>query len=102
VAIRRPRSRRLWTAVAAIAFTASALVPGALPAAGSSPSAGGQESAGGFDGYWLIASDGGVFGFGDAPFYGSTGGTPLNKPIVAAASTAGGRGYWLIASDGGV
>ena len=25
-------------------------------------------------GYWLVASDGGVFTFGDAQFYGSTGG----------------------------
>src|SRR5689334_12193963 len=24
-------------------------------------------------GYWLVASDGGIFTFGDAPFYGSTG-----------------------------
>ena len=35
-------------------------------------------------GYWLVASDGGVFSFGDAPFYGSMGATPLNQPIVAA------------------
>ena len=26
-------------------------------------------------GYWLVASDGGIFAFGDAGFYGSTGGT---------------------------
>ncbi len=25
-------------------------------------------------GYWLVASDGGIFTFGDAPFYGSAGG----------------------------
>ena len=24
------------------------------------------------DGYWLVASDGGIFSFGDAAFYGST------------------------------
>ena len=34
-------------------------------------------------GYWLVASDGGIFTYGDAPFLGSTGGTVLNKPIVA-------------------
>ena len=33
-------------------------------------------------GYWLVASDGGVFSFGDAGFYGSTGNIVLNKPIV--------------------
>src|SRR5437868_3590084 len=30
-------------------------------------------------GYWLVASDGGVFSFGSAKFFGSTGGTALNK-----------------------
>ena len=34
------------------------------------------------DGYWLVASDGGVFSFGDAQFCGSTGSVRLNKPIV--------------------
>ena len=33
-------------------------------------------------GYWMTGSDGGVFSFGDANFYGSMGGTVLNKPIV--------------------
>jgi hypothetical protein len=53
-------------------------------------------------GYWLVASDGGVFSFGDAAFYGSTGSLVLNKPIVGMAATADGKGYWLVASDGGV
>jgi hypothetical protein len=33
-------------------------------------------------GYWLVASDGGVFSFGDSAFHGSMGGKPLNAPIV--------------------
>ena len=53
-------------------------------------------------GYWLAASDGGVFAFGDAAFYGSMGGIHLNKPIVGITATADGNGYWLVASDGGV
>ncbi len=53
-------------------------------------------------GYWEVASDGGIFSFGDAQFYGSMGGHPLNEPVVAMESTADGRGYWMVASDGGV
>ena len=49
-----------------------------------------------------MASDGGVFNYGDAGFYGSTGGVHLNKPIVGLAGTPDGGGYWLVASDGGV
>ncbi len=52
-------------------------------------------------GYWLVASDGGIFSYGDAQFYGSMGGQPLNKPIVGMAATPNGNGYYLVASDGG-
>jgi len=53
-------------------------------------------------GYWLVASDGGVFSYGDANFYGSMGGKHLNDPIVGMATDTGTGGYWLVASDGGV
>jgi len=53
-------------------------------------------------GYWLTASDGGIFAFGDAKFYGSAGDKPLNRPIVGMAPTPSGKGYWLVASDGGI
>ena len=53
-------------------------------------------------GYRLVASDGGVFSFGDAAFHGSTGALTLNAPIVGMAATPDGGGYWLVASDGGV
>jgi hypothetical protein len=52
--------------------------------------------------YWTVASDGGVFSFGGAPFYGSEGGQPLNAPVVGMASTSDFGGYWLVASDGGI
>ncbi|MCU1487806.1 MAG: hypothetical protein JWN67_4552 [Actinomycetia bacterium] len=52
--------------------------------------------------YWMVATDGGVFGFGGARFFGSTGGRPLNRPIVGMASTPTHAGYWLVASDGGI
>jgi len=54
------------------------------------------------NGYWLVASDGGVFAFGDARFFGSTGGIRLVSPVVGIAATPTGNGYWLVASDGGV
>ena len=38
-------------------------------------------------GYWEVASDGGIFAFGDAAFYGSMGGRPLTAPIVGMAAT---------------
>ena len=53
-------------------------------------------------GYWLVAADGGIFAFGDAAFYGSTGNMVLNKPVVGMASTPDGNGYWFVASDGGI
>jgi hypothetical protein len=53
-------------------------------------------------GYWLVASDGGIFSFGSAAFHGSTSTLPLNRPIVGMAATPDGRGYWLVASDGGI
>ena len=53
-------------------------------------------------GYSLVASDGGIFSFGNAVYYGSEGGTPLNKPIAGIAATPTGKGYWLVGSDGGI
>ena len=40
--------------------------------------------------------------FGDANFYGSMGGRPLNQPVVGMAATPTGDGYWLVAADGGI
>jgi Cu/Zn superoxide dismutase len=51
-------------------------------------------------GYYLVASDGGIFNYGDAVFRGSRGGQPLAKPIVGMATVGG--GYYLVASDGGI
>jgi Tol biopolymer transport system component len=53
-------------------------------------------------GYRLVASDGGVFAFGDAPFLGSTGAIRLASPIVGTAALPDGSGYWMVAADGGV
>ena len=100
-------SRRIATGFIAVCLTTTGLLVAALPAPEAlalvvdhpivgiaSPPDGG--------GYWEVASDGGIFSFGDARFYGSEGGQPLHAPIVGMATTPDGEGYWEIGSDGGV
>jgi hypothetical protein len=62
----------------------------------------GMASSPGGNGYWEVASDGGVFSFGGAVFHGSMGGRHLNAPVVGMAATSDGGGYWLVGADGGV
>ncbi len=38
-------------------------------------------------GYWLTASDGGIFSYGDTGFYGSAGSLRLNAPVVNGAAS---------------
>jgi tryptophanyl-tRNA synthetase len=64
-----------------------------------SPSPSGSRSG---NGYWLVASDGGIFSGGNAGYFGSGGALRLNAPVVGLASTPDSHGYWLVASDGGV
>jgi hypothetical protein len=70
-----------------------------------------QYTAGSYDGdyscpaqhgYYLVAGDGGIFPFGDATGYGSTGNVRLNKPVVGMATTPKADGYWVVAGDGGI
>ena len=49
-----------------------------------------------------MAADGGVFSYGGARYFGSTGGSPLAAPIVGMAQTSNGSGYELVSADGGV
>jgi ribosomal protein L24E len=53
-------------------------------------------------GYWLLGQDGGIFSYGTAAFYGSTGALHLNQPVVGMAATPTGKGYWLVAGDGSI
>jgi hypothetical protein len=57
--------------------------------------------AGRGQGYWLGATEGGVFAFGVAAFQGSSANMHLNAAVVGIARTPAG-GYWLVGSDGGV
>jgi ribosomal protein L24E len=61
-----------------------------------------SQPSGGTAGYWMTASDGGLFSFGNAQFYGSMGGKHMNAPVVGMASTPNHLGYWEVASDGGI
>jgi PQQ-like domain len=76
-----------------VAFSGSAGIPGAP----SPPPPAPPRSS-----YWEVASDGGLFSFGNAQFFGSMGGRPLNQPIVGMAATPTSGGYWEVASDGGL
>jgi len=53
-------------------------------------------------GYWLVASDGGIFSFGDAAFWGSSAAAGSAVPTVAMAATASGHGYWTVTTSGDV
>jgi hypothetical protein len=93
---RTARARRCFGfAVALVALAATASTTVIL----RSPERAGAASTAG---YWLVGTDGGVFNFGQAGFYGSTGGVPLNQPIVGLGPAPSGRGYWMVASDGGI
>jgi hypothetical protein len=84
-----PNSQTL--AMASASGAAPAPAPAPTPAPAPAP-----------HGYWLVGSDGGIFTFGNAQFYGSTGNVKLNRPVVGITVTSNRGGYWLDASDGGV
>ena len=91
--------------LATLSFSGGASgVPELAPAVNTSPAA--NPSCPGATtrppGYWQVAADGGVFTFGGAQFYGSTGAMRLNQPVVGMAHTPDDGGYWLVAADGGV
>jgi hypothetical protein len=67
-----------------------------------SPHIGRSTTSVGPHGYWLAGSDGGVFSFGSAQFFGSAADLHLQSPIVGITPTPDRGGYWLVASDGGV
>ncbi|HET6873655.1 MAG TPA: GH25 family lysozyme [Acidimicrobiales bacterium] len=83
------------TGPAAVNFGDASGVKLVKPVVGMSPTSDGA-------GYWLVASDGGVFSYGTAGFHGSTGNVNLVQPVVGMAATRDNAGYWLVASDGGV
>src|SRR5712692_9868049 len=98
-----------WLATLLVALALSTAAGAAAPVAHAAPAlaaAGPRQQAGSQTpghvprGYWLAASNGGVFAYGNATFNGGVG--ALNKPVVGMATTPVGNGYWLAASDGGI
>ncbi|HKN90786.1 MAG TPA: hypothetical protein VJ622_10930, partial [Acidimicrobiia bacterium] len=102
-----PRRRRLGSRPRRLAVLAAVVLAGLVPLSAAPvpvPALADAPAGAGFSGpgYWLVASDGGIFSFGGARFLGSTGAIHLNQPIVGMAATPTGQGYWLVASDGGI
>ncbi len=81
-------SRGMVDAAAAVGKASALAPPSPSPPAG--------------DGYRFVASDGGIFSFGNAGLHGSLGALSLNQPIIGMAGTSSRQGYWLVAADGGI
>jgi len=69
---------------------------------GTSPVTAGSTYYYALPGYLMVASDGGVFAFGSAGFFGSAGGLGLATPMVGTALTPSGQGYWMVEASGQV
>ena len=93
---------RTVAAVAVIGGLGAIVPAGLAPAATLSHPVVGVAATPDGKGYWEVASDGGVFALGDAPFEGSMGGGALQAPVVGMAATPDGNGYREVASDGGI
>jgi hypothetical protein len=99
--------KRLAIVLSAVCISTALLSVESLPALspasfGASGNVSGPHAVTGPAAYWEVASDGGIFSYGNAPFYGSAGSLKLNKAIVGMAATPDDGGYWLVASDGGI
>ena len=83
----------VFAPLAVIALVLGVLMPNLAGSRGSRASASSrmvaQDPTGG---YWLAASDGGVFTFGGATFFGSMVGKHLNAPVIGIQSTPDGGG----------
>jgi hypothetical protein len=91
-------SKVMATAVSVLAL--GTVVVAGVNSASSAAGLTAQSSDG--SGYWMAGSDGGVFAFGTAHFYGSLAGKHLAAPISGIVATADDHGYWLVGRDGAV
>ena len=104
----RPRTRSSLAAIATISFTLGLLLSPSAGAQTANPTprsadASSTPHAASTNGYWMVGSDGGVFGFGGAPYQGSLPALGIHvNNIKGIVPTSDGKGYWLVGSDGGV
>ena len=73
-----------------------------VPLFGTSPAGPASAYDYALPGYLMAASDGGVFTYGAAAFYGSAAGRALSGPVVGTAMAPGDTGYWMVGADGQV
>lgn len=92
---RQVRSASVSAAVVAV-LAVTAVSWDAAPLPGS-----GRPGRSRVPGYWLATADGGIYGFGDVAFAGSSR-LSAGTRIVSFAATPNGKGYWLAGSDGSV
>lgn len=87
---------------ASAAGTGEVLTLGAAPSLGAPAGrpVTGMARTGSGKGYWVAATDGGVYAYGDALFAGAA--TGLSRSIVDIAGASSGKGYWLASREGGV
>lgn len=86
----RLHSRALATAISVLAL-GTVVVTAAGSGASDAATLSAQAANG--SGYWLAGSDGGVFAFGTAQFYGSLAGQHLAAPISGIIPTSDDHGY---------
>ncbi|MGI8491264.1 MAG: hypothetical protein ACR2KC_00570 [Acidimicrobiales bacterium] len=97
--LRRERPRLLLSAICAVIALLAGLAQGSSPKA--VPLNPRPAVASISPGYWMAASDGGVYQF-NTPNLGGLRGMHLNAPVVGMAAAPDGEGYWMAAADGGV
>lgn len=88
------------------AITCGLILAAILVSVGPNARASGQEPSQALPsdtlGYSVVSSDGGVFTFGDAGYFGSAAAARPRESIVGMARTPSGDGYWLVGADGSV
>jgi hypothetical protein len=83
-------------------FGDAQILPNPAPLAGLNGQVVGAATNGGGSGLLLAASDGGVFTYGSAAFFGSDAGKINLSPTVGISTSPAVAGYWLAAADGSV